>query len=100
MKHEDRAYELEHYIAKQLGLASLNRPIRERIHTIIGEVAQDYHEKAFFNQQEDIENLVKINEKLDKRCDRDDVLILKMKDEISKLKMTVNNLRQKLEARK
>lgn len=40
-------------------------------------------------------NLSEINNKLNKRCKRDDKLIFKMKDEISKLKMTVNDLRQK-----
>lgn len=41
-----------------------------------------------------------IIEKLNSRCDRDDKLIFKMKDEISKYKATINNLRQKLKARK
>ena len=40
------------------------------------------------------------SERLDARCDRDDKLIFKMKDEISKLKQTVNKMRQKLEAKK
>lgn len=36
-------------------------------------------------------------EKLNARCDRDDKLIFQMKDEISKNKQTINQLRQKLQ---
>ncbi len=49
--------------------------------------------------QQCCEDVTPIIDKLVDRCDRDDNLIFKMKDEISQLKMTVNNLRQKLKRR-
>jgi len=50
--------------------------------------------------QQCCEDVTPIIEKLEDRCDRDDKLILQMKDEISRLKMTVNSLRQKLKSKK
>ena len=68
------------------------------------EVAENL-EKGFFGIDDGyvidvIRALCDENERLDARCDRDDKLIFKMKDEISKLKQTVNKMRQKLEAKK
>jgi len=39
-------------------------------------------------------------DKLNARCDRDDKLIFQMKEQASKDKATINNLRQKLESKK
>jgi len=47
----------------------------------------------------EIEAQQAIIDKLNARCDRDDKLIFQMKDEISKNKATINDLRQKLASR-